>query len=45
MGENQGMLWIILGVVLVAGAVMLLGEAMKGGVDDATGDINTAITA
>ncbi len=28
MGENQGMIWIILGVLVVAAAVIFLGTAM-----------------
>lgn len=28
MGENQGMIWIILGVLVVAGAVIFLGSSM-----------------
>ncbi len=39
MGENQGMLWIILGVIVVAAAVMALGGVMDKSVDDAATQI------
>ena len=36
MGENQGMIWIILGVLVVAGAVILLGGAFRDSTEGAT---------
>ncbi len=39
MGENQGMLWIILGVIVVAAAVMTLGKTMTANTESVTGDI------
>lgn len=41
MGENQGMVWIILGVVVVAAAVLLLGNTMTNSVEGTTESICT----
>lgn len=39
MGENQGMIWIILGVIVVAGALLVLGTTMKTSITDTASDI------
>ncbi len=39
MGENQGMIWIILGVLVVAAAVIFLGNAMGGATGDSADEI------
>lgn len=41
MGENQGMIWIILGVVVIAGAIMFLGSTMTSGVESTTAKIES----
>lgn len=33
MGENQGMIWIILGVIVVAGVLLILGNTMGNAID------------
>lgn len=30
MGENQGLVWIIIGVLIIAAAVIALGQSMSG---------------
>ncbi len=39
MGENQGMIWIILGVLVVAAAVIFLGNAMGGSTEAAADEV------
>ncbi len=39
MGENQGMIWIILGVLVVAAAVIFLGNAMGDSTSAAADDV------
>lgn len=40
MGENQGMVWIILAVVIVVIVVAALGTTMKGKVSDTTDSVS-----
>ncbi len=40
MGENQGMIWIILGVIVIAGVLMILGQTMAGAVEGTTASIS-----
>lgn len=39
MGENQGMIWIILGVIVVAGVLMILGNTMGNAIEGTATDI------
>lgn len=41
MGENQGMVWIILGVVIVGIVVAALGTVMQGKVEGTTATIES----
>lgn len=41
MGENQGMIWIILGVIVVAGALLALGKTMDKKIDNANSQIES----
>ncbi len=34
MGENQGLVWIIIGVLVIAAAVIALGKSMKSTMGD-----------
>lgn len=34
MGENQGMVWIILGVIIVGAVIIVLSQAMEGQIED-----------
>lgn len=40
MGENQGMIWIILGVIVIAGVLMILGNTMADAVEGTTSAIS-----
>lgn len=39
MGENQGMIWIILGVIVVAGALFVLGNTMSTSIENTASEI------
>ncbi|WOO88176.1 hypothetical protein RZE82_04410 [Mollicutes bacterium LVI A0039] len=41
MGENQGMIWIILGVIVVGAVIIVLGNVMKSSVDASTDEVVT----
>ncbi len=42
MGENQGMVWIIIGVIVVGAIIMALGNTMKTKVDSANTEVGKA---
>lgn len=39
MGENQGMIWIILGVIIVGAVIITLGTTMGNSVEDSNNKI------
>lgn len=45
MGENQGMVWIILGVIVVGAVIIILGNTMKTSVSDTNDMVSEKATA
>ncbi|WOO89995.1 hypothetical protein R2F61_04675 [Mollicutes bacterium LVI A0078] len=45
MGENQGMIWIILGVIVVAAVLMLLGGTMSDAIGSTASEIESQAAA
>lgn len=45
MGENQGMIWIILGVIIVGAVIITLGNTMSDSVDNANTEIQSQTNA
>lgn len=41
MGENQGLVWIIIGVLVIAAAVIMLGTSMSGTLTETDSAMNS----